>query len=153
LIDFCFFRDRVSLCSPGCPGTHSVDQAGLELRNLPASSSQVLGLKACTTTPSYSQVFMSQLSEDRHSKKLSSATLSFPARPSVLKIYAIPKLYSFNFLLCFTANRKVVDTSTSSIFKLIFGAEFGLKRKKYLWTNQIQNWKTHPGTTAKNCYC
>jgi hypothetical protein len=24
---------RVSLCSPGCPGTHFVDQAGLELRN------------------------------------------------------------------------------------------------------------------------
>ena len=24
---FCF-RDRVSLCSPSCPGTHSVDQAG-----------------------------------------------------------------------------------------------------------------------------
>jgi hypothetical protein len=45
-----FFRDRVSLCSPGCPGTHSVDQAGLELRNLPASASQVLGLKACATT-------------------------------------------------------------------------------------------------------
>jgi hypothetical protein len=41
------FRDRVSLYSPGCPGTHSVDQAGLELRNLPASASQVLGLKAC----------------------------------------------------------------------------------------------------------
>jgi hypothetical protein len=39
---FCFvFRDRVSLCSPGCPGTHFVDQAGLELRNLPASASQV----------------------------------------------------------------------------------------------------------------
>jgi hypothetical protein len=44
------FPDRVSLCSPGCPGTHSVDQAGLELRNLPASASRVLGLKACTTT-------------------------------------------------------------------------------------------------------
>jgi hypothetical protein len=43
-------QDRVSLCSPGCPGTHSVDQAGLELRNPPASASQVLGLKACTTT-------------------------------------------------------------------------------------------------------
>jgi hypothetical protein len=27
------FRDRVSLCSSGCPGTHPVDQAGLELRN------------------------------------------------------------------------------------------------------------------------
>jgi hypothetical protein len=33
------FLDRVSLCSPGCPGTHSVDQAGLKLRNLPASAS------------------------------------------------------------------------------------------------------------------
>jgi hypothetical protein len=39
------FQDRVSQCSPGCPGTHSVDQAGLKLRYLPASSSQVLGLK------------------------------------------------------------------------------------------------------------
>jgi hypothetical protein len=45
------FRDRVSLCSPGCPGTHFVDQAGLELRNPPASASRVLGLKVCTTTP------------------------------------------------------------------------------------------------------
>jgi hypothetical protein len=45
-----FFRDRVSLCSPGCPGTPSVDQAGLELRNPPASAFQVLGLKACATT-------------------------------------------------------------------------------------------------------
>jgi hypothetical protein len=26
---FLFFRDRVSLNSPGCPGTHFVDQAGL----------------------------------------------------------------------------------------------------------------------------
>jgi hypothetical protein len=48
---FClFFRDRVSLCSSGRPGTHFVDQAGLELRNPPASASQVLGLKACATT-------------------------------------------------------------------------------------------------------
>jgi hypothetical protein len=45
------FPDRVSLCSPGCPGTHFVDQAGLKLRNPPASASQVLGLKACATTP------------------------------------------------------------------------------------------------------
>jgi hypothetical protein len=40
----------VSLCSPGCPGTHSVDQAGLELRNPPASASRVLGLKVCAIT-------------------------------------------------------------------------------------------------------
>jgi hypothetical protein len=50
LLLFLVFRDRVSLCSPGCPGTHSVDQAGLELRNPPASAPQVLGLKACATT-------------------------------------------------------------------------------------------------------
>jgi hypothetical protein len=43
------FRDRVSLHSPGCPGTHSVDQAGLKLRNPPASASRVLGLKVCAT--------------------------------------------------------------------------------------------------------
>jgi hypothetical protein len=47
------FPDRVSLCSPGCPGTHFVDQAGLKLRNPPASASRVLGLKACATTPGF----------------------------------------------------------------------------------------------------
>jgi hypothetical protein len=47
---FLVFQDRVSLCSPGCPGTHSVDQDGLELRNPPASASQVLRLKVCATT-------------------------------------------------------------------------------------------------------
>jgi hypothetical protein len=52
------FQDRVSLCSPGCPGTHFVNQAGLELRNPPASASQVLGLKGCATTPSLSSVFL-----------------------------------------------------------------------------------------------
>jgi hypothetical protein len=51
---FCFSKTwRVSLCSPGCPGTHSVDQAGLELRNPPASASPVLGLKACATMPGF----------------------------------------------------------------------------------------------------
>jgi hypothetical protein len=50
---FCFvlFLDRVSLYSLGCPETHSVDRAGLELRNPPASASRVLGLKACATMP------------------------------------------------------------------------------------------------------
>jgi hypothetical protein len=46
------FQDRVSPYSPACPGTHFVDQAGLELRNPPVSASRVLGLKACATTPS-----------------------------------------------------------------------------------------------------
>jgi hypothetical protein len=46
---FFFFRDRVSVYRPGCPGTHFVEQAADELRNSPASVSQVLGLKVCTT--------------------------------------------------------------------------------------------------------
>jgi hypothetical protein len=52
LFSFLVFRDRVSLYSPGYPGTHFVDQAGLELRNSPSSASRVLGLKACATMPS-----------------------------------------------------------------------------------------------------
>jgi hypothetical protein len=44
------FRDKVSLCGPGCPGTHSIDQASLKLRKPPASAFQVLELKACVTT-------------------------------------------------------------------------------------------------------
>jgi hypothetical protein len=55
---FLVFRDRVSLCSPGCPGTHSVDQAGLKLRNPPASAPQMLGLKMCATTPGSNFLFL-----------------------------------------------------------------------------------------------
>ena len=48
---FSFFPlEMVSLCSPSCPGTHSVDQTDLELGNPPASASEVQGLKACATT-------------------------------------------------------------------------------------------------------
>jgi hypothetical protein len=48
---FVFYQDRVvSLYSPGCLGIHSVDQAGLKLRNPPAFAFQVLELKACATT-------------------------------------------------------------------------------------------------------
>jgi hypothetical protein len=57
---FWFFRDRVSLCSPGCPGTHFVVQAGLELRNLPTSASRVLGLKVCATMPGESSTSYSE---------------------------------------------------------------------------------------------
>ncbi|GAB1298268.1 N-alpha-acetyltransferase 35, NatC auxiliary subunit [Apodemus speciosus] len=39
------FEELVSLCSPGCPGTYSVDQASLELRNPPACLPSV-----CATT-------------------------------------------------------------------------------------------------------
>jgi hypothetical protein len=53
------FRGKVFLNGPGCPGTHSVDQADLELRNLPASASQLLGLKACGTTAWPTAFFLS----------------------------------------------------------------------------------------------
>ena len=54
---FLVFRHRVSLCSPDYPRTHSVDQAGLELRDPPASVAQELELMVCvtaaTTTPNF----------------------------------------------------------------------------------------------------
>ena len=45
-IDF-FFKAESHLCSPGCPGSHSVHQAGLRLRDSPASISPLLGLEVC----------------------------------------------------------------------------------------------------------
>ena len=41
-----FYKDMVSVCSSGCPGTHYVDWVGLA----PASASQVVGLKVCAST-------------------------------------------------------------------------------------------------------
>jgi hypothetical protein len=59
---FCFvlFFETGFLCGPGCPGTHFVDQAGLELRNPLASASRVLGLKAYATVPSSVLCFIVQ---------------------------------------------------------------------------------------------
>ena len=45
-----FSRLGFSMSIPGCPGTHCLDQAGFELRNLPASASQVLVLKVWAIT-------------------------------------------------------------------------------------------------------
>ena len=64
LFIYYFFGDRVSLYSPGRPGTYPVDQAGLELRDPPASASQVLGLKACTTTAQPVIIFKTCLYRD-----------------------------------------------------------------------------------------
>ena len=46
---FGFIQDKVSLCSPGYAKTCFVEKADLELRNLNASASQVLRLKARAT--------------------------------------------------------------------------------------------------------
>lgn len=41
----------VSLSESGCPGTHSTEQAGLELRDMSAFASQVLESQAWATVP------------------------------------------------------------------------------------------------------
>jgi hypothetical protein len=81
---FVFFRDRISLCSSGCPGTHFVDQAGLELRNLPASASRVLGLKVCATTTRLWVLFKSMSSADLCALLLLSVTPTAMASASWL---------------------------------------------------------------------
>jgi hypothetical protein len=53
-----FLRKGFSLYSPGCLGTHFVDQTGLELRNPPTSASRLLGLKACSTMPGFISYFL-----------------------------------------------------------------------------------------------
>ena len=57
---FCFVcaffwrsRDRISLCIPACPGTHSVELAGFRLRDLPASASWELGIESFLTESSH----------------------------------------------------------------------------------------------------
>jgi hypothetical protein len=50
--------DRVFLYRLGCPGTYFVDLAGLKLRNLLASASQMLGLKARAITAWQQKTFL-----------------------------------------------------------------------------------------------
>ena len=64
-----FFRDRVSLYSSGCPGTHSVVQAGLKLRNLPASASQVTVLNYKRNHVDYSTFGKFGLGQTKKEKK------------------------------------------------------------------------------------
>ena len=49
----CIFETGFYFCIPGYLGTHSRDQAGLELRDPPASAFEVLRLKVCATTASH----------------------------------------------------------------------------------------------------
>jgi len=69
------FWGRVSLCSPSSPGTHSVDQADLKLRDLSASASWVLGLKVGVTKLG----FHSTILKHRWTSSLSARTISLLA--------------------------------------------------------------------------
>jgi hypothetical protein len=91
---FFFFRDRIFLCSPGCPRTHSVDQAGLELRNPPASASQVLGLKACATTTRHNHMFLLNISKSPYQFP------GFPL-PQLLTFLVIHKLLAGSLCSCY----------------------------------------------------
>jgi hypothetical protein len=46
------------VCSPGCRGTPSVNQTGLEFRDLPASACRELGLRRGPPLPSYKVVLV-----------------------------------------------------------------------------------------------
>lgn len=48
---FFFFFKSVSPCNSGCPEIHETGQTDLKPRDLLASTSGVLGLKVCVTTP------------------------------------------------------------------------------------------------------
>ena len=51
-ISFSFiFKDRVSLCSPGCPGNHSVDQTDLKLIEILPLLPKCLDLRHVSSTP------------------------------------------------------------------------------------------------------
>jgi hypothetical protein len=45
------FQDRVSLYSPGCPGTQSIDKAGFELRDPPSSAFTSAGIQGVMPPP------------------------------------------------------------------------------------------------------
>jgi hypothetical protein len=55
---FWFFQDSVSLCSPSCPGTLSVYEAGPKLTEIHLPCLQGLELKAYTTTAQRARLFM-----------------------------------------------------------------------------------------------
>lgn len=43
------FKNRIFICSPGSPGALSLDQVGLNIRDLPHSAFKVLGLNVYVT--------------------------------------------------------------------------------------------------------
>lgn len=71
LFHFVLFFETGFLCiAPHCPGTHSVNQASLELRDPATFASQVVELKACSTTavqPGLLYVQSKHSTTERHS--------------------------------------------------------------------------------------
>lgn len=51
---FLDFQDRASLCGPDCTGSHSVHQAGLEVRKRESAGSEGICCTGITTLPPFS---------------------------------------------------------------------------------------------------
>jgi hypothetical protein len=106
---FLVFRDRISPCSPGCPGTHFVDQAGLELRNPPASASQVLGLQACATTARLDEMFLTPYLS---SLRMVSCSRDPPASASIVlrsKVFTVCEAKSYREVVSYIVYKLCVS--------------------------------------------
>ena len=88
----CFIGGRISLCSPGCPDPHSVDEAGLKLRDPPASASLLLGLKVWATIPVFEELFTFQRKDHWFLISL---------QLWALRILFLPPLFKLLFVFCF----------------------------------------------------
>jgi hypothetical protein len=124
--------------SPGCPGTHSVDQAGLEFRNLPASASRALGSKVCAaTTPSSTNwkflnasyktwgkktspektikncLYVSKISQKSAIRNLKLIPLLTNRNQILNKLFFGPEMITYLYTVLFNVNRTEVDLGES----------------------------------------
>jgi hypothetical protein len=129
------FRDRVSPCSPGCPGTHFVDQAGLKLRNPPASAFQVLGLKACATTTRQDSPFLEN---------------------EFLHFFLFSLSYSlFELLFFFTGVVRFPDKSNGRETRVSFGCRLEAKAHQsgLFWLQELAVWTCRSEAECEGCGC
>lgn len=81
--------DSVSLCNSGSPVFCYVDQVDCKLRHSPASPSQVLGLKTCTTISSlYQMIYL--------------FIFAAPLQLSLTPLLSVPPLYQMIFKTIFS---------------------------------------------------
>lgn len=77
-IYFIYFENKVSLCCSDHPETYYVNQAGRELRDLPALAFCVFGLKAHTIALGSGFVFQQQKEQKQNQKP--------PTQPSLFQL-------------------------------------------------------------------
>ncbi|GAB1296519.1 Protein KIAA0100 [Apodemus speciosus] len=115
--------DRVSLYSPGCPGTHFVDQAGLKLRNLPASASQ--NLTESFAEPTLPGLYLLQRLPDQVKVKMENTSVVLSMNSQKRHLTWTLKLLHFFYhrdedqlpLRSFTANYDMAQMSTELLLE------------------------------------